>query len=449
MHIHKRVPFVLTYCVLFTGLFTSCYKKDIQVGTETAESHTRIITVDTIGVVLSSYLVDSFITSGNNFSLIGNYNDSYVGKTTASTYIQPGLPTLSEDVATLLPKSAFFDSIVLYMRPSGYYYGDTTKPFDIKVYELAEQPDYTYLTYLYNTSSVPLKTSTILGSWSKPIRPSFRDSIKIRLPDTVGKDFYDKIRTKASQVTSETTFLDYFRGLCIQPTNTNAGPVLGFNLADSSVRLRVHYHLTIPYKVDKYLDFTITRTGYQFNRIITDRTGTPLQPTVSGQHEFFANATNPFSFTQTGTGLYLKAKFPTLRELLKINEVVRLMDAKLVLKPVKGTYDYYGNRLPNPLYLKTTDASNIPGGALADTTGQGIQYRSPVIDELYGINTTYTFNVTSYISALLNTSGKADNGLFILGADPYSAKQIDRGVFGSRQNATYQTKLVLNILTIE
>jgi hypothetical protein len=448
MHIHKRVPFIITYCFLFIGLFSSCYKKDIQVGDDTPESHTRIITIDTVSVVFSSYVLDSFITSGNNFSLIGNYNDPYVGNTNARTYIQPGLPTLSEDVTTLLPKSAVYDSLVLYMKPSGYYYGDTTKPFEISVYELAEQPDYTYLTYLYNTSSVAVKTGAPLATWSKPIKPFFKDSVKIKLPDTLGKDFYTKLQTKASQVTSETTFLDYFRGLCIQPTS-NSAAVFGFNLADTSVRMRLHYHQTIPYKVDKFIDFIITRTGYQFNRIITDRTGTSLEPTVSGQHEFFANNTYPYSFTQTGTGVYLKAKFPSLREVLKINEVVRLMDAKLILKPVKGTYDYYGNKLPNPLFLQTTDASNLAGGALVDTTGSGVQYRSPVIDDLYGINTTYTFNITSYVGALLNTPGSGERGLFILQADPHSANQITRGVFGSRQNATYQTKLVLNLLSIE
>jgi hypothetical protein len=419
------------------------------VGSDQAESHTRIITVDTVSVVFSSYVLDSFLTNNNNFALIGMYNDSYAGKTTASTFFQPGLPTLSEDVTTLLPKSAVFDSMMLYMRPSGYYYGDTTKPFSISVYELAQQPDYQVLnrSEIYNTYNVATKGSPLV-TYSKMMKPSLKDSVKIRLPDTIGKDFYDKIRNQATQVTSETNFLDYFRGLTIQPNAGNAA-VYGFNLADSSIRVRLHYHLTIPYKADKYLDFIITRTSYQFNRIITDRTGTSLQKTFPEQREFFANATNPFSISQTGTGVYLKAKFPSLRDLLKINEVVRLMDAKLILKPIKGTYDYYGNRLPSPMLLKATDASNIAGSSLLDTTGQSIQYRMPVIDDLYGINTTYTFDVTSYLSALINTSGSGERALYILQEDPNVAKQITRGVFGSRQNANFQTKLVVNLLTID
>jgi hypothetical protein len=272
--------------------------------------------------------------------------------------------------------------------------------------------------------------------------------VKIKLSPSKGADFFDKLRSKATQFSSESSFLDYFRGISIQP-NAASKAAFGFNLADSSVRVRLHYHLTIPYKTDKYLDFIITRSSYQFNRIITDRTGTMLARTTAGQKEFFASASNPFAITQSGTGVYLKAKFPALRDLLKLNPVVRLMDAKLVLKPIKGSYDYGINKLPPALQLRATDASNIPGSALLDTTGQSVQYRSPVIDDLYGINTTYTFDVTSYISALLNNSGTAERSLFLLQDDPQSAKNISRGVFGSRQNATFQTKLVLNILTIE
>jgi hypothetical protein len=449
MRIHKRVPFILTYCFLFTSLLSSCYKKDVQVGDELAESHTRIITVDTVAVQLSSYVLDSFVTNNNNFSLIGNFFDSYTGKTTASTVLQPGLPSINEDVATLMPKSAVFDSLVLYMRPSGYYYGDTTKPFAIEVDELAAQPDYTFLTYIYNTSKPSLLPKSPLATFSKVIRPTPRDSVRMVLPQTMGQDWYDKIRNKDTRFANETNFLDYFKGISIQPSNTTGAAVYGFNLADSSIRIRLHFHQTIPAKVNKYLDFIITRTGYQYNRIITDRTGTTMEPATKGQREFFPTNANPFAITQGGTGVYLKAKFPSLRDILKIDDVVRLMDARLVLKPVKGTYDYFTNSLPNTLYPITTDATNNPGSALLDSTGQNVQFRAPNIDFMYGNNTNYTFNVTGYINSLLNTSGSADQGLFIIQDQAPVAKEINRGVIGSRQNTLYETKLILNILTID
>ncbi|AEW00997.1 hypothetical protein A4D02_13650 [Niastella koreensis] len=449
MRIHKRVPFILTYCFLFTSLLSSCYKKDVQVGDELAESHTRIITIDTVSVLLSDYVLDSFTTNNNNFALIGNFFDTYTGKTVAGTVIQPGLPTISEDVATLMPKSAVFDSLVLYMRPSGYYYGDTTKPFAIQVNELADQPQYSTLTYTFNTTNVSLKPDPALATFSQVIRPTPRDTVRIVFPKAIGQAWYDMIRNKDTRFASETNFLDFFKGIYIQPANNTGAAVYGFNLADSSVRLRMHFHQTLPAKTDKFLDFIITRTGNQYNRIITDRTGTMLEPVTKGQHDFYPTVANPFAITQGGTGVYLKARFPSLRDILKVDDVVRLMDARLILKPVKGTYTYFGNSLPKTLYPVTTDATNNTGSALLDTTGQGIQLRAPSIDFIYGASTNYTFNITSYINSLLNTPGSQENGLFIIQDLAPVAKEINRGVIGSRQNTLYETQLILNILTID
>jgi len=436
---------------LITGLISSCYKKDIQVGSELANSHTRLITVDTVTAVLSTYVLDSFPTSGNSFILVGNYKDPYLGNTTASTFFQPGLPTLSGDAQTVLPlKNSQFDSLELYMHPSGYYYGDSTKPLSLSVYQLTDQPDYTNVgtNKLYNTSNIGV-FPTPLATFSQKIRPSLKDSVKIRLPDTLGKAFFSKIQNKANEFLTEAAFLDYFRGLCVRPSNNDTGAVWGFNIADSSVRMRMHFHLNLPTHSDQVIDFILTRTGYQFNRIITDRSNTPIAH-VPGQNEYFASNKYPYAFTQAGTGVMLKIKWPALRDLLKINEVVRLMSANLILRPVRGTYDDAIYQLPTKLFMTQTDASNLIGASLIDSTGATIQYRNPVIDRLYGIDTYYNFNVTSYINALINTPGSGEGGIFIMNANPGGANQITRGVFGSAQQpTTFQTKLVVNLLTID
>jgi hypothetical protein len=445
-----RCRTVLAFSViglLMAALFVSCYKKDIQFGDNMVESHTRLITVDTVTPVMSTYVLDSFATSGTNTLFAGMYNDAFLGNTTASTYFQFGAPILSADVATLIPSHAMYDSLVVLMKPNGYYYGDTTKPFSIEAYQLAAQPDFTYASKLYNTSSVKL-LSKLLGTFSKRISPR-KDSVNIKLPYEVGLDFYNKIKTKATQVQDESSFLSYFKGICIQPAGTDGGAVYSFNLADTSVRMRLYYHFTIPYLQAKSIDFNVARTTYQFNRIITNRTGTPLEPTTAKQREFFASAQNPYAFTQSGTGTLLKIKFPSLRDLLQVDDVVRLLDAKLILKPVNSTFDNYVYPLPNMLYMTQTDATNIIGPQLLDTTGDVVQYRSAQIDYLYGVNTAYTFSITGYINAMLNTAGTAENGLFILQEPPTASKQIHRGVFGSRQNPKFQTKLVLTLMTVD
>jgi hypothetical protein len=418
------------------------------VGSDLAISHTRLITVDTVTPVFSTYVLDSFATSGNTFALVGQYADSYVGNTVASTYFQPGLPSLSEDATTLLPlKNAQFDSLMLIFNPSGYFFGDTTKPFSVNVYQLNGQPDYTYASRLYNTSSVPVYP-TPLASFSRVISPARKDSIHIPFQYSVGKAWFDMIQNKATQFQTEDNFLNFFNGISVQPASGNTA-IYGFNLADSSVKLRMFYHLSTPYPQSKYFDFYLTRTSYQFNRIITDRTGTAIAPTSNKQQEFFASSAKPYSVMQNGTGVLLKIKFPSLRELLKINEVVKLMHAQLVLKPVQGTWDIYQYKLPSPLYLATTDATNAIGSQLPDSTGSGLESRTPYIDYLYGNNTGYYFNVTSYINALISNSGTQEEGFFVMEVNPSTAKTISRGVFGSAQNTQFQTKLIVNLLTLE
>ena len=128
---------------------------------------------------------------------------------------------------------------------------------------------------------------------------------------------------------------------------------------------------------------------------------------------------------------------------------MRFKNPLMILKPVNSTFDNYVYPLPNMLYMTQTDATNIIGPQLLDTTGDVVQYRSAQIDYLYGVNTAYTFSITGYINAMLNTAGTAENGLFILQEPPTASKQIHRGVFGSRQYPKFQTKLVLTLMTVD
>ena len=434
--------------LLMAILFVSCYKKDIQFGENLADSHTNLLTVDTVTPLMATWLLDSFATSGNNYLQIGSYKDAYLGNTTASTFFQFGVPTLSGDVSTVFPKDAEYDSLILVMKPSGDFYGDTTKPFSISVYELAEEPEFTHNDRLYNTSSFGV-LPTPLGSFSQRISPGYRDTVHIRLPDSKGLDFYNKLKSNANELKSEDYFLDYFKGLCIRPSGSDNNAVYGFSTTDSTVTMRLHYHTKFPYYEKKVITFYITRSSYQFNRIITDRSGTLLEGVIPAHEEFYANAAHPLSFTQPATGTLLKMTFPSLRNLLQINDVVRLVDAKLVLKSVGGTFDDYVYKLPGQLHLANTNATNIIGASLTnDSTGTTL-YSSPSYDYLFGVNTQYTFPITSYINALLNTDGKSDYGFFIMREEPGSAKHFNRGVFGSKQHPKYKTQLILTLLTIE
>ena len=429
-----------------TFLLPSCYKKQIQFGNDLNESDTRIITIDTVTPVLSTVVLDSFPTSGTGLLMLGRVTDPFLGTTDASTFFQLGLPvktTITDD----LPNDAVYDSLVLIMKPNATYYGDTTKSQTLSVYELAYQPEYVYNNLLFNTSTIQ-KKPVPWASTSIKVSPVRGDSLHIRLDNTKGAELWSKIKNKSEEIQSETNFLNYIKGLCLQVGSNDNGAIYNFNTGDSSLCVRLYYHVSLPYPEDKEIEFPLTRTSYQFNRVIADRSNTALAPQFTGQDEFFSSKASPYALTQAGMGVLMKVKFPSLRDVLKLSTTVRLLNAQLVIRPVEKTWDYAAFPLPPSLYLSQTDGTNSIGYPIPDLAGSATQYSAPVIDEVYRLDTRYTFNITSYISYLLSTASSAENGVFVMEESPGAAKLLNRAVMGSWENPTYRTQLVLTVMAI-
>lgn len=438
-----RYTTAIVFCLaLGAGLFSSCYKKEIQFGSDLPDSYSKIVAIDTVTPILSTFVLDSFPTSGNNILLIGRCKDPVMGTTIARTFFQPSLPDAAKN--TTLPDDAVYDSMVLVLNPSKEYYGDTSKKQTFSVYELAAQPDYTYENKLFNTSSVGIHP-TPLVTINKSLSPA-RDSLSFKFPDSKGLAFFNRIRTKSYEFYDETNFLDYFKGLSIQVAAADEGAIYQFK-ADSSATLRLYYHTTVPYYEKHSIIFVPGRSSYQFNQVLTTRTGTAFQPTYPDQQEFFTSETFPYACSQTGTGVMLKVKFPSLQNILTLGKTVKLLSAELILKPVEGTFDPYGYRLPPSVYMAQTDATNTIGYPLVDATGESTLYSSPFIDDIYRLNTHYSFDLTPYIGYLLNTINTAEDGVFVVEENPGFSKKLNRMVIGSLHQLQYKSKLKLTVLT--
>ena len=78
------------------------------------------------------------------------------------------------------------------------------------------------------------------------------------------------------------------------------------------------------------------------------------------------------------------------------------------------SYNDFKYKLPSNLYMAQTNGTNAIGAEVLDSTLTSTQYASPAIDEIYGVNTFYRFNITSYINFLLTGSGVEDHGFFLL-----------------------------------
>ncbi|MDX1956564.1 MAG: DUF4270 family protein [Chitinophagaceae bacterium] len=438
-------PFKIILPVLVVvGLF-SCYKNTIQFGTQPENEYTRLIAIDSVEPVLSTILLDSFTTNNPASFFAGNLRDPYLGLIRTASFFKIDKPaTLPE-----IPVTAVYDSICLVLRLNEYYLGDTTQPLTIQVHELAEELQYPFSTYMYNTTNFLVKPQA-LGSRRLTIRPTYDDSVLIRLDDARGLDLYNKIYNVASDLASTDAFQQYLRGLRLSASDPDESVLFGILSSSGSLAIRLFYHHTVPYPESKEVDFLSVNDNYAFNQIKTDRSGTLLAngpASSNGLSELSSSASGNLSFMQSNAGLYSKVIFPSLRNILQREETLRLLKAELFLRPIKSSYDDARFPLPDTLYMVQTDGSNVAGDAVADSSGTDVQYAYPVIDQLYGVNTYYRFEVTNYIKAMLANSGATDDGFFILQKNPSNQFSLHRAVFGNASHE-FKSELVLSVVTI-
>jgi Domain of unknown function (DUF4270) len=434
----KQVVFL---ALLVSLLGQSCYRNDIQFGDNPENNYTRITFIDSVSPALSTVLLDSFVTGNVQAFLLGKYKDPYLGLISAKPFFQMNIPV----TAPAIPLTAQYDSIVFMIRLNKYYYADTSQSQTIHVNELAQNIDYAYNNSLYNTSYVPLKPAE-LGSQAVKIRPSVDSVVNIRLNDVKGIELFNKLSQASPDVATNDAFLNYFKGISLAFGDNDRTAIYGLGGGPGQQIMRVFYHTTVPDLENKSVDFISVANSFAFNQIITDRTGTVLYST-SRQKEFAASQTNNLAFTQYGTGVLLKMTFPTIKGILGTTDIVKLKKAELIIRPQGKSFDPFIYKLPSSLYLAQTDGTNTIGPSVLDSAGQ-VEYIAPVIDDIYGLNTYYRFDVTSSVNQILTNSGTDDHGFFLL-QNTTGTPEVDRAIIGNAFNQTYKTQLLLTVIIID
>lgn len=426
---------------LITIVFGSCYRNDIQFGSPPDNSYTRVVYVDTVEAKLSTVVLDSFVTSSPVSFLIGKYKDPYLGMVSTQPFFQMSIPSPLPSI----PFSAIYDSARIILYSNKYSYGDTTKAITIQANELSQPIEYTYANNLYNTSYVPVKP-TPLASKTLVTRPKVDDSIMLNVNDTKGLELFNKLKQNALEISTQDNFLNYFKGISLTVGTNDTSVVYGINSAGGKIILRVYYHSTAPVLQNDFADFTSLSNSFAFNQVITNRTGTPLFTTSHSVTEFPSEQTGDMAFTQYEAGVLLKVTFPSLKGILQSDNVVKLLNANLIFRPVGQSYTNF-LQLPPSLFLSQTGASNIIGSQVSDSTGSNIQYIAPVIDYFYGVNTYYRFSVTPYINTLLTNAGTESNGFFLMEKED-STVQVDRAIIGNL-HSPFKTQLQLTVAVIK
>ena len=448
----KRYRFIFFSFLFVIFFFISCDKPTIDFGsTFITNTNTAVVVIDTATLTLSTISVDSFPTTATGTQLIGRYQDPYFGTITSESFLQIGPPAS----VPVISNQVGFDSISLILRLNKTYYGDTTTAMRFDVSQLDSvitlpQP-YIQSTF-YNNSFIPFNPipwgASVVSISPTALHTSqnFQDSVKIRLPDSIGMKLLNLMQFRSDTVTNLNSFLSYFKGLCIYPDPSSSGVIYGFR---DTAFIKLYYHEPGTITNYTYTIFPFSVKSHQFNNISFDRTGTQLanigNPIYNvpntGTHELPASATTDSSvYLQGATGLQVKITFPYITNLLQLPDYIGILKAQLILQPKAGTYTPE-LALPPQVNISQSNTTNIVGLTVA--SGGNL-----IVDYIYGQNTYYSYDVTNYIKQIITDPMVKQDALIFNMPSPASITTMDRAVFQNKKYSTSNYNVSLKIYYI-
>ena len=439
-----------TTAIIATAITSGCTKKDIQYGGQFVDGqYTQIIQLDTLRPTLSTVYTDSFATGGLGTALIGHISDSAVGDLTMSSYFELAPPSFSGTATTY--DNATLDSACLYMKlASGKYAGDTTLPFKVAVYQLKEQITTGTDETLYNHDAF-LAETTPLATGSKILRPDLpkADTLSLRLSDALGQELLDLLIHKNTAIQSASQFLPYFKGLMIAPDGHNK---IAYGFTDS-VELRVYYKTPgLPEATKSIARFVLNDATHQFNHIDITRKGSIADAGIGINNKVVgSDSSGHNSILQTLAGYMIKLQFPSIQSLVQNAGFLKIISAKLYLQPTDQNQDR-SFELPPVLNVFSTDLNNSFGSQLTDNSGNALN-GNLVIDyqNTSGLGTYYSFDITSYLSALMNdnTANSLKKGLLLTG--PYNTRynSFNRLQLGDTKSSKGKATLKIQYLSVQ
>ena len=183
--------------------------------------------------------------------------------------------------------------------------------------------------------------------------------------------------------------------------------------------------------------------NHHFNNIKVNRTGTVLQ-NITTANQLSSSLTGNASYTSYLGGVMAKIRFPTIRDLLKLPNFTKIIKASLIIRPLRGTYNE-PYTLPPLLRLSSTTQLNQIGNDLAFVSNgsASAQTGGLIIDNLYGENTYYNYDVTAYVKVLLNDGTINNNGLLLLPPSPALETRANRVIVGNKFNAQGKMELLI------
>lgn len=418
-----------------TGL-AACDKSGFVYEDVAPGGNVRYSLIDTVSIEMRTIQLDSVPASATGYLLAGGYADPETGRVSVASNFRIARPASFPE----LTESAQYDSIEIIFKPDSYSYGDTLPGQEWSVYQLSRPLVLDDDQAMFYTHHIFPHASTPLAQEYVSVLPRSGNSISLRLRDAFGRELMEKIRSKSEDVSSDLLFLDYIKGLQLRAGNGAA--MYRIPASDSTVVMRLHYHISTS-EIEEYtIDFPLGNPELQYNEVHVDRSGTPLTGLAPGPAGLLSSDAGNRAWLQSATGMVIRLDFPSLANLPMLSKYGRVMEAQLILTPVNPTYAQFP--LPPRLTLCPADKNQVVSDTLATT--MGYQYGDLVTDLLYPEKTRYTYDLTTYCTAMATGNNANYMGLLLLPAAGEYYSQLNRLVLGDARHEGYRAYLKIYYL---
>jgi len=420
---------------------SSCEKVNIEFGDPLlAANDPNIINLDNYKVDIATYKLDSFITSSTGTMSAGYHSDPVFGVVKAGSYAQVNMPAANPVANQTIP--VVFDSLELILKASGNFYGDSSIPIKINIHRLTQNitdPNGNDLYYNCNSfgfDPVPIGQKTInlygrAGSY-----------IHMRLSDALGQELLTKFKANDDDISTAERFINYFKGIYITGDTTVSNSISFFQAPADSVFIRLTYHDNGLFPEKKLIDFTY-KSQKQFNSISFRHSNPDFASFINKKAQLIqSTASGNKAFLNTNLGAYIHITFPGILNLKELHPYIKVIKAELVIRPDSRSYSY-PYVLPGSLNLYQTDSYNMPITPLytISATPQ-IQTGNLFIDNLYGENTQYSYDISSYINTLISEGRFSTSALLLYPSAADLSGSLQRLIVKDQTNArSVQLKL--------
>ncbi|MBO9727716.1 MAG: DUF4270 family protein [Chitinophaga sp.] len=392
---------------------------------------TDYVLSDTLSIQMKTILTDSMPTSGSEVMLAGKRTDPIFGASSAQSFFQIAKPA----AVTIPLNGSGYDSMVLIMHPNSYVSGDSNQVQHLQIYRVTSTiQTATNFYYLYNNSNFSTE-STPIGSFQGVIRPNTDKEIRAYMSNQLGTQLFNMLRDQSGDITTTPTWLDFFKGLNVRGA-ADSKTINGFRANDTSLVMRLYYHINEQIVTARYVDFKMQASNLQFNQVKTVRTGTPLAPFDGTVKTLPTASTGNQGFCQPIAGTATRIDIPYIKNLVYLGQFFKIMKVYMTLKPVNGTY--VNDQLPPRVALCEVDKNNN----VTDT----LTYGRLTVDNQFNVNTNYTFDITNYVIKEQTVSDFYSRGLLLTPSATDGRTTMDRLVIGDQQNTANKAKIQLYYL---